>query len=203
MAVSLVSTGIQFPDASIQTTAAGASVLTLISTTTSTSGTSVSFTGLTSSYRAYEIVFNKVQSNYNSALGSDGRYLQVQFSNNNGSSYISTGYLNMTTMSASSGSGQTSIFLGNSKTNSFSPSNENGVFTLYNPATATIAPTYSFYAVSQWPADAGYGNSNAGYDNGAGAIASIPPSTTINAIRFVFNSGASFIAGTWKLYGVT
>lgn len=59
MAVSLVSTGVQFPDASIQTTAAGASAVTLISTLTTTGTTTVDI-ALTGSYKNYKIVGSNV-----------------------------------------------------------------------------------------------------------------------------------------------
>lgn len=58
MAVSLVSTGVQFPDSTIQTTAAGASGLTLISTTTSAGGANTFdiTTGFSSTYDDYIII---------------------------------------------------------------------------------------------------------------------------------------------------
>lgn len=204
MAVTLVSTGVQFPDSSIQTTAATAGTMTLISTTTSTSGTTVVFTGLTSSYRSYQLVFSNVSSDYNSVTANVGTYLVAQLSNNNGASYITSGYLNVTGgPSSAQGSGSSLIPYNNCKTNSFTPSNLNGTFTLYNPATASIAPTYAFYGVSAWVADAGYGNSNTGFDNGAGSLATIPPPTTINALKFYWQAGSNFTKGTWKLYGVS
>ena len=61
MAVSLVSTGVQFPDSTIQTTAAagGASVLTLISTTVlpGSATTLTITTGISTTYTKYKIVF--------------------------------------------------------------------------------------------------------------------------------------------------
>jgi len=62
MAVSLVSTGVQFPDSTIQTTAAGASAMNLISTTTA-SGASTVDLALTGGYTNYTIMGAQVRGN--------------------------------------------------------------------------------------------------------------------------------------------
>lgn len=76
MSVSLVSTGVQFPDSTIQTTAAGASGLTLISTTTSAggSGTFDITTGFSSTYDDYIIIGENITLGGRS---SDTQYLRV------------------------------------------------------------------------------------------------------------------------------
>jgi hypothetical protein len=60
MAVSLISTGVQFPDSSIQTTAAGASGMVLISTTSTTSAAQVDIP-LTGSYAFYTILGSNIR----------------------------------------------------------------------------------------------------------------------------------------------
>ena len=56
MAVSLVSTGITFPDSTTQTTAANPAGLVLISTVTASNASTVSVTGFSSTYVSYLIV---------------------------------------------------------------------------------------------------------------------------------------------------
>lgn len=69
MAVSLVSTGVQFPDSTIQTTAAGASAVTLISTTTTTSSSTVDI-AFSGSYTHYQVICTNVFSASNNANAS-------------------------------------------------------------------------------------------------------------------------------------
>ena len=59
MAVTLGSTGVTFPDASIQTTAAGASALVLISTLTASASSSLTWTGLTT-YNNYLVILDSL-----------------------------------------------------------------------------------------------------------------------------------------------
>lgn len=87
MAVSLVSTGVQFPDSSIQTTAASASPWVVISNTTVSSAVSqIAVTINTSLYSVFQIFYSFPQS-------SSGQDLGFQISTNGGSSYSTGGYI--------------------------------------------------------------------------------------------------------------
>jgi len=82
MAVSLVSTGVQFPDSSIQTTAAGASPATLVASYEFSGQTSFSLALDYATYPGgYQLIWSGVYPN-----SSGGAYL-VEYSTNNGSSY--------------------------------------------------------------------------------------------------------------------
>lgn len=79
MATSLVSTGVQFPDSTIQTTAATASPpspLTLISTTTADAVTTVDIP-ITGSYAFYDLVVISYRAN------SAGAYIQFKYTQDN------------------------------------------------------------------------------------------------------------------------
>jgi hypothetical protein len=76
MPTSLISTGVQFPDSTIQTTAATAGAapgLVLISTTAPTAATTVGFNTFSGTYDNYLIVFN----NFNIASGTNELRMQV------------------------------------------------------------------------------------------------------------------------------
>jgi hypothetical protein len=62
MAVSLVSTGVQFPDSTIQTTASGASGLNLVTTVTASGAANVQIENAMTAYDRYVITFDGVKS---------------------------------------------------------------------------------------------------------------------------------------------
>lgn len=91
MAVSLVSTGIQFPDATIQTTAAagGSGLVLLSSQTVSSETTYVTFSNVFSStYDNYLVVFNSV--GLSTSYAYTNGILQVQLQRSG--SFVTTGY---------------------------------------------------------------------------------------------------------------
>ena len=91
MAVSLVSTGVQFPDASIQTTAAGASAATVVQSINFTSQASFSLALDFATYPGgYQLIWNNVQNS------SSGNANLIEWSGNNGSSYSAFGSGNYT-----------------------------------------------------------------------------------------------------------
>lgn len=205
MAVTLVSTGIQFPDATIQTTAASASPITLVSSTTSTSGTYVIFTGLTSAYRAYQFVFTNVKNSWPSNNETVGKSMLVQFSNNNGSSYeVSSGYAYVTTSGQVQNSGNGEIGI-NIKANNRTGSSGNGTFTLWNPGVTGVAPSFNWQGAYVFVGTAGYGESVAGQGIGGGAmvVAAGVGYNPVNAVRFYWESGATWTSGTWKVFGIS
>lgn len=203
MAVSLVSTGVQFPDSSIQTTAASASSMTLISTTTSTSGSTVTFTGMTSAYRSYMISVTNLRISY-TPVGTGGvRGINMRLSNTNGSSYATTGYLycDGTTFNISgSGSAQADT---NFASNNLTGSNVNAEIIIYNPGVA-VSGTWMIYGVTTYSAPPGYGNSETRKILTAGAMVTAGGAgySSINAVQFYPDGAYTFTSGTWKLYGV-
>lgn len=85
MPTSLVSTGVQFPDSSIQTTAAGPSSFTLLGTLNTTSGTSQTLSGLNlTSYQYLYIAIAGVSYTASSSTlrlgdGSNGQFRLTSF----------------------------------------------------------------------------------------------------------------------------
>jgi hypothetical protein len=77
MPTSLVSTGVQFPDNSIQTTAAGASGVVLLQTVSTTSASTVDLT-FSGSYSNYEVIYSDFYSATN-----QGIQLQMVWSSDN------------------------------------------------------------------------------------------------------------------------
>lgn len=69
MAVSLVSTGVQFPDSTIQTTAAGGGTYVFISTTVASAATQVNLTGFDSTYDTYIIDCPNISTSTSITLG--------------------------------------------------------------------------------------------------------------------------------------
>lgn len=205
MATSLVSTGVQFPDSSIQTTAASASPITLISSATSTSGTTLTFTGLTTSYRYYIFSFTNVK-NDNTPSGTTGySELYIRFSNNNGSSYATSGYLSVALGSVGTSGGGTNRVLTGLTTNNLTGSSMNGQITLYNPALSGPQGVWQINAVSVHLAPSGYGDPFVTIANTGGTMSGggFVGYSAINAVQFYWESNRSFTSGNWKLFGVS
>lgn len=206
MAVSLVSTGIQFPDSTIQTTAAsaGTPVYTLISTFSSTSGTNVIFTGLSSSYRAIIFSFTALKNDYPSTNAGAARQLGFVLSNNNGSSYANTGYLYGNNTANFQGSGQATVltpFYASARAGSAA----SGQVILWNPAASGVAATFNYSGSYTYSTAPGYGESQAGVVNGGGGmvVAAGAGLSAVNAINFFWDQNQTFTAGTWKLIGLS
>ena len=217
MPTSLVSTGVQFPDSTIQTTAASASTVTLVSTATSTSGTTVSFTGLSTTYKKYQVVYNGVRCNASASFATSAR-LGLRFSTDNGSSYLSAARYSYAVSyfdnkPTSPGINVASTF-GDDRIDLYSQSNitsgsfTSGSVTIYNPALNPSYPTVKFESTYIWIPQSGYGDPRSGgalagagwnYANGAHPFTT----TGVNAVQFSWFGGESFTAGTWALYGLS
>ena len=193
MAVSLISTGVQFPDATIQTTAAGASGLVYVSQVVASNSSTVDFTGLTA-YDNYLVIFSKVFPDTPSIIN-----FYMRTSTNNGSTYASTNYkwtldlgnavINQTTGVADA----TNIWLSPDNMNASVPSSQiSGQVTL-NLKNGT---SYDFFA---------WGQSTEINDNPNFRIAASysyrAETSATNAIRFRFSSG-NITSGTFRLYGI-
>ena len=212
MPTSLVSTGVQFPDSTIQTTAAGASTMTLVATATSTSGTTLTFTGLTSSYKKYIIYFNNVRNNLDTTGQAISTGLLMEMSTNNGTYYLGGGYFqafaeasgrsNTPAAATTNASAQNAWNLrayANSKTTSFC----SGEIIVYNPSVNPSFPIISCMTAYAWTPENGYGEQRFGgmLSCIGGNNTSTYSTTGINAVRFSWESGASFTAGNWSVYG--
>ena len=192
MATSLVSTGVQFPDSTIQTTAAGGGTVVFISSTTISSSTaSVAFTGLSNStYSYYILEFSNLY------LTSDDT-LTIRLSSDNGSTYLTTGY-NGILIYAGAGVGQYSISNG-------SPNTIAGYAQAVGTAAAnTCAGFIELHNVGVEGGIFTYRTGNkssanyAGYQAGSGGLYG---NATYNAFRLQATS-ANISAGKFYLYGV-
>ena len=193
MATSLVSTGVQFPDSSIQTTAAGASGLTFISSQTiSSTVASMDFTsGISSTYDSYFVVFSNFQ------IQNGGR---IALRLRQGSTFVTSGYATYF-FSVQNGN----VFNANFDTNAtFLMSNQSGTpdnagyssgyFTLLsaNIATARVA------AVNGYSSTAGNNGSSSTIQNFSGGLTS---TGVITGFQFLSQSG-NLNGGTATLYGM-
>jgi hypothetical protein len=190
MPTSLISTGVQFPDNSIQTTAAGAAALTFISSTTASSSATVSFTGL-ATYDQFIIALSDVK------LAS-GNTFRLLFSTDNGATYLSTSYFFSTTGAITNagnvnngGASAAQILLNSaqpiSATNSIS-----GNVNLFGLPSASVRPMGTSQLCS-------FDSGNTTISNTAFGHAT---AQTINAVRFQANTG-NIASGTFRLYGVS
>jgi len=203
--ITLTNAGVTSVNGSTGAVTVASSPFTTISTTTSTSGTYVIFTGLTSAYRAYKFVFTNAKNSWPSNAAREGKSMIVQFSNNNGSSYeVTAGYSYVTTSGEVAGAGNGEIGL-NIKANNRTGSSANGTFTLYNPGASGIPASFNWQGAFVYVAAGGYGESVAGQGIGGGAmvVAAGAGYSAVNAVRFYWESSATFTAGNWELIGLT
>jgi hypothetical protein len=200
MAVSLISTGIQFPDSTIQTTAAGGgSGLTYISQVVASSSSTVSFTGLTA-YDNYMVVFSKVIPSGSSVN------LYMRTSVNNGSSYASTSYRWSITYTQS-GNGS----IGTRYSSSSSPDAD---FIRLSGNNMDVGSGYPCRISGSYTLNVKDASSNNFNIYGVGSMIDENGNTTnpvvggtrtetsaTNAVQFYFSSG-SITSGTFRLYGI-
>ena len=170
-----------------QAAAGGSSAITLVHTLTASSSASLAFTStyITNTYPIYMLLFNRVLPATNTQA------LQMTFSTNNGSTYLSTnyqgGYITWSSGPSGSQSNQTSYAaISNSVSSTYGIS---GVLYLYGLATsAGTAPTWQGNFT---------GMANFGFTGGSNT-----GSSTVNNIKFAFASG-NIASGTISLYGIT
>jgi len=163
--------------------------LELIETQTVTSGTSVDFIDLaTNSYNVYFLTLNNIQT---SAASQNS----IRFSNNNGSSFIASGYQyaiqRLTTGGSSSESKSTSATQINTEmlSDTSTGSSGNGYFYLYNLLDSSKYSFATFQFMSSW--------SDERMSFGSGVY---PTAETHNA--FQIRPSAGTISGTISLYGI-
>lgn len=173
---------------------ATSSAWVLISTGTASSSASIDFTGLSTTYSAYKIIYNNVYP------GTTGTQLTMLFSTDNGSSFITSNY-QYTGMAQATGAyaatastNSSSILLSNSVA-FFTVTNTvgSGEITLFNPAgsqaTKLISHTGCSYVGSS-PVPATYTT-----------MGMYVTASAVNAIRLQMSSG-NIGTGTFKLYGI-
>ena len=194
MAVSLVSTGVQFPDSTIQTTAATGSSpkWIFISNSAASGGTAVEIQ-LSGSYLVYKLFYTGM---YTTSNGS----LTINFSADSGGSYFTTGYAWGSIFSnggpavqQTTGQPYGLVAEGNFNNGNFPSTGMFGEITIY-PGNST---TYNRPA---------YGVFNVGPNSG-GVVpflqaGQLRVDTTINRIKLSMNTSAAMY-GNYSLYGIS
>lgn len=194
MAVSLVSTGIQFPDSTIQTTAATGSSpkWIFISNSSAGGGTAVEIQ-LPSSYPVYKIFYTGFYTNSNGAL-------ECQFSDNSGSSYYTSTYQ------------WGGIFSSGSPVAQNVNSQSSGRIAEGYFSSANFPLTGMYGEIIIYPGDSSNYNRptlsafNAGYTSGGRtpylAAVALASSATINRIKFFMNTSVAMY-GNFYTYGIS
>jgi hypothetical protein len=173
--------------------AGGSGWVPLQTQTVTTAVSSVDFTGIDGTYKTYAIKINSV---FLSVSGS----LNLQTSNNNGSSYDSGAsdysyVINSENTSANSAArvgSETLINLHRQFFSTLSTNSLNGILYLYDPANTTYFTAVSGMFAYEASSSGLHNDVLAGLRKSAGAV---------NAIRF-FPSSGNITAGTFTLYGL-
>jgi len=180
----------------------------LISSTTASSSTSISFTNLSSSFSVYEFEFINILPSVNAVM------LTVQYSTNNGSTWINSSYLQRSSWASTSDSEAsvtnktTGISITGSDANSATcPGNNatrggvNGYLRLYNPANASAYKQALWFVTYPFSTASNYQGQTEGVGIYTGAT------SAINAIQFLFKTANSdttngnIASGTIKMRG--
>ncbi len=169
--------------------AGSGSSLFLIQSQAASNSANISFTGISTTYLSYMVIITGMQPATNTAN------LQLLYSTNGGSSYISTNYLSGTLYNAITGT----TFSNANSTSDIrlsGPISSSGFYQGYLFFTGVDSAGFAYVkGTSSWNDTtlAAYANGHtAGLNNG---------NTAINAIRFVMSSG-NITAGTFTLYGI-
>ena len=173
----------------------GAGSYELISSSTASSSASISFTGLSSTYFAYEIILADVQP------ATDDVYLAIRTSSNNGSSYDSGAsdygwalhYIRLASAASTAvvADGTDSLIRLSSNIGSAADETVSGRITLYNPSGTSFTKLQgTFIPRTGTPRD--YRDDIAGIRFSA---------ADVDAIQFQMSSG-NISSGTFKLYGI-
>lgn len=195
MAVSLVSTGVQFPDSTIQTTAAGASGLTLISTTTASGSPSqVNITsGFSSTYNDYLIIFENVRL---TGVSSSGGLMRIYIGGSvkTSSDYAFQQVVAQSAVGINRVAGIDSVYSFVDIFDTVGIGSGQLLLTNTNATDNLYTGNYQFFATN--PSASGGNNFSLGsFGNSI--------SGPITGIRFYWASGsATFLSGTFKLYGL-
>jgi hypothetical protein len=177
--------------------AAGGGAWSLITSTTASAAASVDFTGLSSTYMAYRIVYNNVFT--------DGvkRAISIRLSTDNGSTWLTTGYeqfIERVDIDAASvtkndigGNGLAYGLLTNTKP-SATGNSVNGVLNLLAHDVAANHTSWFGDCIIKDESGNRFTYEQRGLNTSASAV---------DAIQFRSDNGAVNISGTFRLYGLT
>jgi hypothetical protein len=186
MATTLVSTGIQFPDGTIQTSAGGA-----ILTGTFSATTAVNITGIPSGYKAIQLIFQFTVGG-NITMG-------FRYSTNNGSSYVASGYqfYGLYTQGASYGSIETDT--GTSlqvvtTASAMSSSSRQNINLIFNQTDGTRTAGGNVQSSTT--------NLGAGSSGQIAVNFNLGTSTYINAFQILRTSGSATLTGSYTVIGI-
>lgn len=190
MAVSLVSTGVQFPDSTIQTTAASASAVTLISTTNASAATTVDIP-ITGSYSTYKLVISNVRP-------SSQAYLRFKYTTDNFSTVndfnVGSGFGFTFGYGTVNWDGNNQLHQGEIQSSNTSMGFE---LTLYGFNSSSLRKTL-FNNASGITTIGGYSRPLVAFSSAVGYDSTI----AFNGLRFyMYYSGTITTTGTFKLYG--
>lgn len=198
MPTSLVSTGVQFPDNTTQTTAAAASGLTLLQTiTASGSPSSVDLeTGIGSTYNFYLVTYTDVTPNTGSA------FLRLQMKLDG--TYRTSGYFVQGVGGYSSGSSALAYGAGNESGINLTLSSvvttagqgAHGEVWFSNPTSTTA------YKMMNWAGGYLDGSNLVNLQGSSGQFTGGVGNTALTGVRFVFTSSRTFASGIFRLYGL-
>lgn len=192
MAVSLISTGVQFPDSTIQTTASGASGLNLVTTVTASGAATADVENAMTAYDRYVITFDGVTSSVApgslyATLKIGGTYRTDAFYYWVGGQFYS-GTSSTTYIRAHPGSSMTLV---QNQFDTGASNNVSGYIYLSTPSSATHKRVWGQLAYT-FQGGGGFRDTVFGgqYEN--------IPSSTLTGVRF-YTDGT--ITGTFRLYG--
>ncbi len=160
--------------------------VTLLSKQTASSSASIIFTGLSSTYSYYELVMSKV------IAGTNATTLTLQFSTDNGSTYLNSGYQGATNTVVWNGT--TNI---NTNSTTYSPLCDGSNFSNVNPYNGSIK-IYGM-GVSTFPQINGLFTQDG--NQGGTIIGGYNSAAVANALQIISTSG-TIASGTFSLYGV-
>lgn len=204
MAVSLVSTGVQFPDSTIQTTAATASAapgMVLLQAVTASASSTVDLTSFSSTYDNYQIVATDIRPT------NDADYLQAQL-NTGGTWRTVDGYKYVAVFSkglSNWGVGQyyhSSVesrwYLTPDTLKNASYATTSLVMNIPNPnnSSSTKGVYGQIFTSEQYP------NTTLNVVNFSGTYLGTGTTNTVQGVRFLAGSGGTLAAGSFRLYGL-
>ena len=169
--------------------AAAASAMILISTIVASTSATVNFTGLSSTFQTYLLVFT-------SALPDSSSQFRLRLSSDNNSTFlpVKISWYNPSNASYFTG---TEDYMNLHNTAIQTTASEGGIsghIYLYNPSSITSGKLVTGQTIQKAAASFPYGNFP--------SAAYVTSATAINSFRLLFASG-NIVSGTFKLYGIT
>jgi hypothetical protein len=167
---------------------------TWLGTPTVVGQTTVTFTGLDTTYDVYEFILTDIRP-------SGSGNLCMQFSTDNGSTWIAANYgfvlnqgvMGVSTATVGSGSAQTYVVLAGGQSNVAGTNKFGATVTLRAPG-STTAPK-----LADWVGSCVLSDNNLRVLNGAGSSTS---AAAVNAVRFFWADGGTFASGKISAYGI-